>query len=185
MLHKVGKSISVAAQAAYVGFVKSFRDRETIDQILGYVDPLTGMPGWKAFERDRRMIGRGNVFVLIDIDNFKSINDTFGHLYGDRVLRILAGVLCGFHSAGCKAYRLYGDEFALVVPLAELDRVCAAVRAGAKKEGTFSVSLGALPVCGTVVSDEALHLADKALYESKKRGKDRITITMPVFMQAA
>jgi diguanylate cyclase (GGDEF)-like protein len=185
MLLKVGKSISVAVQAAYVGFVKSFRDRETIDQILGYADPLTGIPGRKAFERDRRFIGRGNAFVLIDIDNFKSINDTHGHLYGDRVLRRLGEILCDFHSAGCSAYRLSGDEFALVVPQTEFEWVCAAVRACVKNEGTFSVSFGAMPVCGTAVNDEALHCADMALYESKKRGKNRITVSMPALMQAA
>jgi len=85
-----------------------------------YTDPLTGLGNRRAFERDlegiaARSSGRLAVLVLLDLDGFKAINDTYGHVHADHVLVRLGGVLKAKARAGDRAYRLGGDEFALII----------------------------------------------------------------------
>ena len=85
-----------------------------------YTDPLTGLGNRRAFERDLegiigRISGRMAVLVLLDLDGFKAINDTYGHVHADHVLVRLGGVLKAKARAGDRAYRLGGDEFALII----------------------------------------------------------------------
>lgn len=85
-----------------------------------YTDSLTGLGNRRAFERDLekltdRVNGRVVVLVLLDLDGFKAINDTYGHVHADHVLVRLGGVLRSRARAGDRAYRLGGDEFALII----------------------------------------------------------------------
>lgn len=85
-----------------------------------YTDPLTGLGNRRAFERDlehlsTKSYGRTVVLVLLDLDNFKAINDTYGHVHADHVLVRLGGALRAKARAGDRAYRLGGDEFALII----------------------------------------------------------------------
>ncbi|WP_102126960.1 putative bifunctional diguanylate cyclase/phosphodiesterase [Deinococcus planocerae] len=92
-------------------------------------DELTGLPNRLAFKRTlAALIGDGRPFavVLIDLDNFKGINDTLGHEVGDEVLRGAAARLTGALPAGALLARLGGDEFAVLLP--EVDAEDAGVR---------------------------------------------------------
>ena len=126
--------------------------------------------------------------VYLDIDNFKSINDRFGHAMGDAVLIAVARRLAMLTREGDTAARISGDEFVLVLPgvdhrwdeAAFHQRLAAAVGEPIDHEGvslTVSVSAGLVFADdNTHTADELLHDADLALYASKGQGKGRLTL---------
>ena len=80
---------------------------------LAYHDELTGLPARRAFNDMRTTLQAPFSIAIVDIDHFKSVNDTYGHDTGDQVLRMVAGKLAQV-SAGGKAFRVGGEEFAIV-----------------------------------------------------------------------
>jgi diguanylate cyclase (GGDEF)-like protein/PAS domain S-box-containing protein len=101
---------------------------------LAYFDPLTGLPNRTQLEAEiRRCVGRAGrqgsavALLLVDLDNFKLVNDSFGHAAGDRLLRRIAGRLRGAEGDGMLA-RLGGDEFLVLVREIALDGAEAAAR---------------------------------------------------------
>ncbi|HVP75869.1 MAG TPA: diguanylate cyclase [Gaiellaceae bacterium] len=152
---------------------------------LALTDPLTGLGNHRHFhERLQRELTQAEQeratlsLCLVDIDDFKRINDRFGHPVGDRVLAQIAARL----RQGGESFRLGGDEFALLLPgLGECDAAAAArsiverVRAAELEQvGRVTVSAGVVtfPVQG-VGRDELIRLADSALYWAKENGKNR------------
>jgi diguanylate cyclase (GGDEF)-like protein len=152
---------------------------------LALTDPLTGLGNHRSFhERLQRELaaaeenGSSLSLCLVDIDDFKSVNDTFGHPVGDRVLGQVASRL----RQGGESFRLGGDEFAVLLPGLD-DRNAVGVarsiveRVGAaqlEQVGTLTVSAGVatFPIQG-VGRDELIRLADSALYWAKEDGKNR------------
>ncbi|UCI29556.1 putative bifunctional diguanylate cyclase/phosphodiesterase [Mesorhizobium sp. B4-1-4] len=129
---------------------------------------------------------REATLLLIDLDHFKQLNDTFGHQFGDLTLmhlvktaeRIFAGSMVG---------RLGGDEFGVIIPHADLNAInknvrqlLDAMRAGKSHEGKIiplSISLGvALAPAHASNTTELMLVADLALYESKAAGRGRVTV---------
>ncbi|HEY1485397.1 MAG TPA: sensor domain-containing diguanylate cyclase [Micromonosporaceae bacterium] len=138
-------------------------------------DPLTGLRHQGSFgERLAGSIpGRTAVFA-IDIDGFKSINDTYGHQAGDRALVALAQALSTALRTQDELYRIGGDEFAAIVELQKpdealniADRLVVAARAVGH---TISVGV-AIRRAGELASD-TLSRADSALYVAKRNGRD-------------
>ena len=129
-----------------------------------------------------------NPIGMIDIDNFKQINDRFGHAAGDCILRELAGVLKENVREIDLAARYGGEEFAVVLPYADYDaarqvakKLQARIRAYRffhEKEpdaGKLTVSIGvALSPIDSEFCDALLRTADQRLYWAKKAGKNRI-----------
>lgn len=157
-------------------------------------DGLTGLSNRKAFlERLAmdltRYDGRHPCgVVMLDIDHFKGINDTYGHPFGDEVLRGVASILGKGVRKGDTAGRYGGEEFVLYLHMADTERA----REGAErfrrmirqirfeyegKEITVTASFGVAcaPHHGKGV-EELLKHADEALYLSKKRGRDQVTV---------
>ncbi len=157
-------------------------------------DGLTGLSNRKAFlerlEVDlARLDGRHPCgVVMLDIDHFKGINDTYGHPFGDEVLRAVASVIGKGVRKGDTAGRYGGEEFVLYLHMADTERA----REGAErfrrmirqirfaKEGreiavTASFGVACAPHHGKGV-EELLKHADEALYLSKERGRDRVTV---------
>jgi len=159
-------------------------------------DGLTGIANHRQFyESLEREIARANrrknrfALVLADIDNFKSINDAYGHQTGDAVIvdmtrRLTAGVRTGDIPA-----RYGGEEFGLILPDAELDgaralanRVCESIAGtpfrDSKHEIPYTASFGLAMYDGDspITKDELVSRADKALYKSKHAGKNQVTI---------
>jgi diguanylate cyclase (GGDEF)-like protein len=157
-------------------------------------DGLTGLSNRKAFlERLAvdlsRLDGRHPCgVVMLDIDHFKRVNDTYGHPFGDVVLRGVASVLGKGVRKGDAAGRYGGEEFVLYLHMADTERA----REGAERfrrrirqirfahEGkeiavTASFGVACAPHHGIGV-EELLKHADEALYLSKQRGRDRVTV---------
>ena len=161
-------------------------------------DHLTGLANRRTFDEVlrkevRRSFRSGLPLALVmgDVDRFKRLNDTLGHAGGDEVLREVALALDGvIRRPGDLAARFGGEEFALVLPNTTLEgaaemaqRALAAVRSLEVQEGLqVTISLGVamlvLPPVGTVEEMAAVLVsaADKALYEAKGTGRDRVVV---------
>jgi ribonuclease P protein subunit RPR2 len=147
-------------------------------------DAVTGLGNRRAF--DERLAeagphGHGTTLLLLDLDGFKTVNDTHGHAAGDAVLREVARVLARSVRPDDGVFRLGGDEFAVVVA----GRRAAAVRIGERiRRGLRAHRRAQLPtVSGGIASapehapaPELMRLADGALYAAKAAGKDRIVV---------
>ncbi|QEQ96768.1 bifunctional diguanylate cyclase/phosphodiesterase [Neptunomonas concharum] len=164
------------------------KQRELEHRQLAVIDPLTKLSNrYGLMKRLEEMIDRGAAFSLffIDLDNFKTINDYYGHNQGDRLLNILAERLSfRFSEASCIA-RLGGDEFLiadLVVDHADLDgmaknlmqAICEPFMLEELGELQISASVGIVrfPEDGFIIDDLLRH-ADAAMYSAKGRGKSQ------------
>ena len=139
-------------------------------------DPLTGCGNAAAFTAALpRHLAQGAVtsgLLLIDIDHFKSINDTYGHLAGDRLLQALATEVTSVLRDGDRLYRIGGDEFAALVRVADgtdVVRTAHRILEAARRVRT-TVSVGSVVVGSD--PEEARRAADVALYAAKAAGRD-------------
>ena len=176
-------------QRAIVGALRAMR--------LALTDPLTSLGNHRNFhdrlERELRHAHERRLplsLCLIDVDDFKRINDRFGHPAGDRVLSQLATRL---RQTG-EAFRLGGDEFALLLPGSDESAALAAAssvvdRIGALKleqVGTVTVSVGvATSPQHAAERDELIRLADSALYWAKEYGKNQVRAYRPDVIELA
>lgn len=160
-------------------------------------DPLTGLLNRRALD-DRFaqeiehsvQMGRPLALVLADLDHFKRINDTHGHVVGDTVLRDFGAVLCAGLRASDSVFRIGGEEFALLMPGADAAQASARVEAlrerlagerlgGLADAVTFSAGVASTDAHGMTL-DALLAAADGALYQAKARGRDRCLIAEPI-----
>jgi diguanylate cyclase (GGDEF)-like protein len=158
---------------------------------LAYVDGLTGIHNRRFFEmriveeleRASRFQGRMSV-IMVDIDHFKRLNDEFGHLLGDEVLRGVAGILKQQLRKMDMVCRYGGEEFAVVVPETTGENaVTVAEKLRRQVEGypfpgvprpvTISCGVADYPIHG-VTRDEVVAAADGALYMAKQAGRNRV-----------
>lgn len=171
-------------QAAQLG------DRQ--DELLRMAeeDPLTGLPNRRALTRElERQLARGHggALLLLDLDNFKDINDLRGHPAGDRVMCTLANLLRERLGDGLVLGRLGGDEFAVVLPdaderaaVAVADRLRSAVAAiplaGGAGTTRTTISAGVAKFGPGESWQAVLANADLALHASKAAGRNRVTV---------
>jgi two-component system cell cycle response regulator len=165
---------------------------------LSMRDPMTGLYNFRHFLETLRLeIAKAERYeeplacIMLDIDNFKSVNDNYGHQVGDMVLKELArSVSLSVRSSDIPA-RYGGDEFIIVLP--RTDKTLAAKIAQrlmdlfsgkeirvSTNSGSVNVTLSIGIACfpqDTGNMDELMKLADDALYRAKREGKDRIVIT--------
>jgi diguanylate cyclase (GGDEF)-like protein len=161
-------------------------------QLLSLKDPLTGAWNRRFLEqkfaeirRDYRRYGRTMSFALIDVDNFKMLNDSQGHDYGDLVLTRLVANFLALFKENEHLVRLGGDEFLLLMGGDDtrdmIERGATALRTdpqlfsgSAASQVGVSVGLLSLPPDVDASLEEVYRAADQALYESKARkGRDR------------
>lgn len=122
---------------------------------------------------------------MIDVDNFKLVNDTYGHIMGDKTLKRFASILSSVFDETAIVYRLGGDEFAVFLPQltdaenevsALVKKLHAEVR-NAKTDFPFlSISIGIYITDSDQSYEQFYAAADKALYRTKKNGKDSYTV---------
>ena len=159
--------------------------RERLEALAG-TDPLTGLANnrrfHETFERELERARRGDgelALVMIDIDHFKDLNDARGHPFGDETLRRIATELVGAVRATDLVARVGGEEFALVLSGADpelafqiAERARAAASALMLSPATLSCSAGIACFRADAADGRALiELADRALYEAKRRGR--------------
>jgi len=124
--------------------------------------------------------------LLIDLDDFKSVNDRYGHQAGDSMLRAVVHALVGEFRAFDRVARYGGDEFVVILPNAELDSAVAAASRALERLRTIpaqdgvgiggvSASIGAAQWRAPMSTDELLEACDAALLRSKRQGKGRVT----------
>lgn len=155
------------------------------------LDPLTLLPNraafWNAFERTLLQASEAPVSIaVIDLDDFKSVNDTYGHSTGDEVLRMVARVLAGSLRSTDYLARWGGEEFCVFLPhtglraaslvvedaLRRLRETTISPGAGARLNVTFSA--GVATVGAGVSGGDALALADRLLYVAKQSGRNQV-----------
>jgi diguanylate cyclase (GGDEF)-like protein len=142
-------------------------------------DPLTGLRHGRAFgQRLSRALPGRTALLAVDIDAFKSINDTLGHAAGDRVLIEVAQALQRALRQGDELFRIGGDEFVAVVDVpAPAVAVSVAERLieAARTTGQ-TISVGVAVRRETESPQQTMHRADQALYAAKASGKDAVKI---------
>ena len=159
-------------------------------------DPLTGLFNRRYMEEslDREVRraareGYGLGLLMADLDNFKALNDAFGHAAGDEVLRRIGRFLGAAVRGEDIACRFGGEEFVVILPKASLDdtqRRAEALREGLKvptfdepghlyPTATMSIGVAEYPQHGTSV-EQLLLAADSAMYRAKAQGRDRVTV---------
>jgi diguanylate cyclase len=177
--------------------VVRLREELEVAQGQAHTDPLTGLLNRRGFDHEvRKILAKGLQrcsVVAIDIDHFKRINDTYGHLLGDRVIATVAQVIRSCLDGRGQAARIGGEEFAMVLTatsaagaLELAERIRAAVEKGRIKRadrdeivGGVTISIGIATHMEKEELEQLLERADKALYRSKQDGRNRITVSTP------
>ena len=163
-------------------------------------DPLTGVLNRKglqvALERAISEYHSGGTplcLLMIDIDHFKKVNDYYGHLLGDKVLRLVGTTLRQSIKGRDTAARYGGEEFAVLLPDTPLegaktlaDQIRIAISAGRilrvdnrQSIGQITVSIGLTAHRFGEAPEQTLERADEALYQSKRSGRNRVTVKAP------
>ena len=151
--------------------------------ILVTTDELTQLANRRAFFARATEIsegtGRDATVAVVDLDEFKNLNDTKGHAAGDAELRRYGAILREFVDANGLAARLGGEEFGLILPHRRADEAAAfleELRARFTAEGEVTASIGVADWPAGEKIDAALAAADAALYRAKQRGRNRVEI---------
>ncbi|MBQ4030383.1 MAG: GGDEF domain-containing protein [Bacilli bacterium] len=148
---------------------------------VAFIDPLTGLNNRNALSRIRDFTG----IMMLDVDDFKSINDTYGHDKGDEVLQKIASILLRTTRAKDCLCRLGGDEFMAVFVECPHDVIRDRARVFGKTVADTLMLEDPIRQVTTSIGyafnerneslDQVLKHADLALYESKRQGKNRVT----------
>lgn len=195
----VASPLTIDARPAGAVFV--FHDMTDEQALIGRLswqashDALTGLANRREFEHrleaslDRlEQSGAQHILMLLDIDQFKIVNDTCGHAAGDELLRQATAILQAPLRRGDVLARLGGDEFAVLIENCSLDSVTTiAERLRQSVQDTqfewngrifnITVSIGMVPITTTGTSlEETLRAADMACYMAKEKGRNRIQI---------
>ncbi|MFN3947259.1 MAG: diguanylate cyclase domain-containing protein [Aquificaceae bacterium] len=164
-------------------------EREKLYKELATTDPLTGIYNRYALYQSLENILQSaerykEAFsvLMLDIDNFKKINDTYGHLVGDSVLKAVAEAIKKVIRRSDIFGRLGGEEFLLILPKTrdpytvgeKIRRVVEALRF--EKELSITISVGGTVYKDGDTVDSIIRRADEALYEAKRLGKNRVII---------
>jgi diguanylate cyclase (GGDEF)-like protein len=158
-------------------------------------DDLTGLFNSRQFySHIAQEVDRSNRYfrplslILMDIDNFKSLNDTYGHLSGDRVLSSTGDIIKAAIRKQDTAYRYAGDEFTIILPETEIEKALAVaerVRQAIESEThvlsnprvlKVTVSIGVVEHLPDEEIKNFVHRADSAMYVSKKNGRNKISM---------
>jgi diguanylate cyclase (GGDEF)-like protein len=176
---------AVGAQAAArLGVVRAFQRT----QLQAATDSATGLPNRRAFEAaTRELVRKKQPFALLmaDLDKFKILNDTYGHLVGDEALRVFSDTMKSCMRDQDLVARWGGEEFAVLLDGANAEQACAWAdrsrsRLSAALQGSkvpkFTVSFGVSDSTMSQRPEELMRIADEALYVAKDQGRDRAMV---------
>jgi diguanylate cyclase len=158
-------------------------------------DALTALPNRRAFDamvREQAGLamnsGEELSLLMLDIDHFKKVNDSWGHAVGDAVLRLVAATLDQHRPQTARIARYGGEEFAMLLPATPLDEAAGhgerlrgalasrriSLRANAETIGNVTISVGAARYEPAEPIDSWIERADAALYRAKREGRNRV-----------
>jgi len=185
----------VRTQMRRVRYAAAMRDNVQASIELALVDPLTGLNNRRYLETHLAAMleksvrnGRNLVLLILDIDHFKAVNDTYGHDAGDEVLQQFAERIKRVVRNADLVCRIGGEEFVVVMPDTSLpmaQTIAERIRGSVQAE-LFPIEDGAQAISVTVSAglsqttpdadpDALFRRADKALYRSKNEGRNRVT----------
>jgi diguanylate cyclase (GGDEF)-like protein len=197
IINSLSQALAFGTIAALLSWARTLLDRE---QALSRSDSLTGLENARAFRASLELAvascrrkQRPLTLAYIDLDNFKSVNDRYGHSRGDALLRDVASVLQNGIRATDSAARIGGDEFVVCLPESHepqaqsvLERLREALAEITQTdECTISASIGAF--CWEVPPEDVdtmISSADQLMYKVKKSGKNRLEIISMMTNQA-
>ncbi len=196
--HKIPEGLLYGFEMCIRTFTLSLRNAVTYEQLqqLAANDPLTGVYnrrfGMVRLKEEYNRSVRSNLplgVLMIDIDHFKSVNDTYGHTIGDKILINMTRITKMALREGDILLRYGGEEFMVIMPGASrqdsefvAERVRRMIEESSAQHGehqiSVTVSIGAVSSPETDVSDESklIALSDKALYEAKEQGRNRVIL---------
>ncbi|MBC7841743.1 MAG: EAL domain-containing protein [Gemmatimonadaceae bacterium] len=199
-------NITYAARPAVQTVLRDISHRKVLEARLihdAFHDPLTGLPNRALFcdrvthalSRLQRTANYTTTVLFLDLDDFKSVNDTLGHAAGDRVLAAVGDRLCSVTRECDTVARLGGDEFAILLEepesrdevLAIVTRVYTALAAPLRVNGRDLAIAASIGVAFATAEDNATTLlrnADVAMYEAKESGTSRHAIYDPCMYEA-
>lgn len=161
-------------------------------------DPLTGLINRKMLERHLHRLVTEKAgpfsFLMLDVDHFKRINDTFGHLIGDEVIKRVAAAIKEAAGKPAITARYGGEEFSVIFPatsmvaaIGEAESIRAAIaglklvrRQTREKLPTITVSIGVTEYQEGDAAEELFRRADAALYHAKKNGRNRVANSLAI-----
>jgi diguanylate cyclase (GGDEF)-like protein len=173
--------------------IKALHQQVLILEKTSHLDPLTHALNRRALDSYLGKVCSApnksidTHIMVIDIDNFKMVNDNYGHLAGDRVLVFLAKLISNSLREGDKLFRYGGEEFLVVLnrssPIAcskVAERILQGVRSNTlfykEHEIKITLSIGAASLKEADTFDSFIDRADKALYKAKSNGKDQLVV---------
>ena len=168
-------------------FLGILEEKESAKAVFNH-DPLTGLLNrasmQQIFRQKNLFDGNDFAIVMCDIDNFKKINDTYGHDWGDKVLKEIARALQDTFRENDHICRWGGEEFLVILPEVKTEDVKKVeTRLGTRiaqvklpDKSSVTMTFGLVLCANGVITDidTVINKADKKLYEGKKNGKDRI-----------
>lgn len=177
-----------------VNFLSALKEREEREKLereniekLALIDSLTGTLNRRAFYQmfsqdisEMRRNGTVICLIVFDIDGFKQINDSYGHAFGDMILKQVTSKFRIILRGEDKIFRLGGDEFAVVMKTdkkqaySAMGRILKEISDNARPRITLSGGIVEIRPYETTSIDDAVRQADKALYMAKESGKNQI-----------
>jgi diguanylate cyclase (GGDEF)-like protein len=168
---------------------REFHSQARQDALTGCHNRRAYEEDWESFREETRASPQGVAFLLFDCDRFKTINDTYGHAKGDRVLTIIADALVMALRANDRLYRLGGDEFATFlsrttpVQAKQIAQRCQSLLdasafsdLGISEPVGISIGIAFCPAEHPELIDELPKQADIAMYTAKQPGRNRIAL---------
>ena len=156
---------------------------------IAEIDYLTGLynrtPMNKIIAQNFKMLSKKQIkslaLILCDIDNFKSINDTYGHIFGDKVLSKVAEILHNKISKFGKVSRWGGEEFLAIIPAQNLKKCIqiietarVTIHSANPDKVPISATFGLLYIEDPIEIKQAINIADNLLYRGKNQGKNQV-----------